>query len=93
MVNNGWIIASVGTVAIIAVVSIIMIQRMLQGKRYGFLPQEGRTFNQETISLGSSLIVLGIVFGTNRLISYSFIGAGVLFLIISVIRSKRGIKT
>ena len=32
--------------------------------------------------LGMTMIVLGIVFGDSRLISYSFIGAGVLFAVI-----------
>ena len=45
--------------------------------------------NQELMTLGSSLVVLGIVFGTDRLIGYSFIGAGVLLSIISVIKSRR----
>ncbi len=45
--------------------------------------------NQELMTLGSSLVVLGIVFGTERLIGYSFIGAGVLLSIISAIRSGR----
>ena len=45
--------------------------------------------NQELMTLGSSLVVLGIVFGTERLIGYSFIGAGVLLSIISAIRSRR----
>jgi EamA domain-containing membrane protein RarD len=45
--------------------------------------------NQELMTLGSSLVVLGIVFGTDRLIGYSFIGAGVLLSIISAIKSRR----
>jgi predicted Kef-type K+ transport protein len=48
-----------------------------------------RTFSRELVTLGSSLVVLGIVFGTDRLIGYSFIGAGVLLSIISVIKSRR----
>lgn len=45
--------------------------------------------NQKIMTLGSSLVVLGIVFGTDRLIGYSFIGAGVLLSIISAIKSRR----
>ncbi len=45
--------------------------------------------NQELMTLGSSLAILGIVFGADRLIAYSFIGAGVLLSIISAIRSRR----
>ncbi len=43
---------------------------------------------QEIITLGSTLVVLGIVFGEDRLIGYSFIGAGVLLSIVSIIKSK-----
>ncbi len=39
--------------------------------------------SQEIITLGSTLVALGIVFGaSDRLIGYSFIGAGVLLSII-----------
>jgi hypothetical protein len=89
MVNIGWIIVSVGTAALMAVVGIIMFQRMLRRKRSGFPLQEERAFSPELLTLGSSLVVLGIVFGTDRLIGYSFIGAGVLLSIISVIKSRR----
>ena len=45
--------------------------------------------SQEFTTLGGTLVVLGIVFGEDRLIGYSFIGAGVLLSIISIIKSKR----
>lgn len=45
--------------------------------------------NQEFITLGSTLVILGIIFGEDRLIGFSFIGAGVLLSIISVIKSRR----
>jgi hypothetical protein len=45
--------------------------------------------SQEFTTLGSTLVILGIVFGEDRLIGYSFIGAGVLLSIISIIKSKR----
>ncbi len=86
MGNIGWIIASVGTAVLTAVV---VIQQRLRNGRSGLRPQEERTVNQELMTLGSSLVVLGIVFGTDRLIGYSFIGAGVLLSIISVIKSRR----
>jgi hypothetical protein len=44
---------------------------------------------QEIITLGSTLVVLGIVFSQDRLIGYSFIGAGVLLSIISAFKSRR----
>jgi hypothetical protein len=48
-----------------------------------------RMRSQEFAALGGTLVILGIVFGEDRLIGYSFIGAGVLLAIISIIRSKR----
>ena len=45
--------------------------------------------NQKLTTLGNTLVVLGIVFGTERLIGYSFIGAGVLLSVISMIKSRR----
>ncbi|HLN45076.1 MAG: hypothetical protein ACM3WQ_05570 [Chloroflexota bacterium] len=46
--------------------------------------------SQELITLGSTLVVLGIVFGNgDRLIGYSFIGAGVLLSIVSAFKLRR----
>jgi hypothetical protein len=45
--------------------------------------------SQKIISLGSTLVVLGIVFGQDRLIGYSFIGAGILLSIVSAIKSRK----
>lgn len=46
--------------------------------------------SKEIIGLGSSLVVLGIPFGAaDRLIGYSFIGAGVLLSAISLIMRRR----
>lgn len=39
--------------------------------------------------LAATLIVLGIVMGSDTLIGYSFTGAGVLLSIISMIKSRR----
>jgi hypothetical protein len=44
---------------------------------------------QELTTLGSTLVVLGIIFGEDRLIGYSFIGAGILLSIISLIKTRR----
>jgi len=44
---------------------------------------------QELAALASTLTVLGIVFSSDRLIGYSFIGAGVLLAIISGITAKK----
>jgi hypothetical protein len=49
--------------------------------------------NQEFMTLGSTLVVLGIVFGAqDRLIGYSFIGAGVLLSIVSAFLSRRNLR-
>jgi uncharacterized membrane protein len=50
--------------------------------------------SQEYMTLGSALVVLGIIFGaSDRLIGYSFIGAGVLLSIVSAIISKMKPRT
>ena len=43
----------------------------------------------EFATLGSTLVIFGIIFGEDRLIGYSFIGAGVLLSIVSTIKSRR----
>lgn len=50
--------------------------------------------SQELITLGSTLVVLGIIFGTEDwLIGYSFIGAGVLLSIVSAFKLRRKPRT
>ena len=49
--------------------------------------------SQEYMTLGSTLIILGIIFSQEQLIGYSFIGAGVLLSIVSAIISKRKPRT
>jgi len=50
--------------------------------------------SQEFITLGSALVILGIVFGNEDwLIGYSFIGAGVLLSIISGFKLRRKSRT
>ena len=49
--------------------------------------------SQEFITLGSTLVVLGIIFGNaDRVIGYSFIGVGVLLSIVSAIKLRRKIR-
>jgi hypothetical protein len=45
--------------------------------------------NRELSAFGNTLVVIGIVCGTEQLIGYSLIGAEVLLSIISTIRLKR----
>jgi asparagine N-glycosylation enzyme membrane subunit Stt3 len=39
--------------------------------------------------LGMSCVVLGIIFGDDRIIGYSFIGVGVLLSVIDAIRNRK----
>jgi hypothetical protein len=39
--------------------------------------------------LGMSCVVLGIIFGDDRIIGYSFIGVGVILSVIDAIRNRR----
>ena len=81
-----WAIVSAG---IVILVGIIVIWRILQDEKGGSSLQEGRVAKQEFFTLGNLLVVLGIVFGGDRLISYSFIGVGVLLSVIGAIKSRR----
>ncbi len=46
--------------------------------------------NKEFANLACTLVVLGIIFGgTDRLLGYSFIGAGALLALVSMIKSRR----
>ncbi|MHA2313756.1 MAG: hypothetical protein ACXACF_00485 [Candidatus Hermodarchaeia archaeon] len=47
-----------------------------------------KTQENHLITLAGTLITLGIIFGTDRLIGYSLIGAGVVTSIVYWIRSK-----
>lgn len=86
MGNIGWIIVVMGTGIL---VGIIGAWRMFQGKKSEFKLQEKKNSSQGLITLGSTFVVLGIVFSTDRLIGYSFIGVGVLLSIIGAIKSRR----
>jgi hypothetical protein len=49
--------------------------------------------SQEFATLGSALVVLGIIFAGDQLVGYSFIGAGVLLSIVSIVKSRRKPRT
>ncbi len=49
--------------------------------------------SQEFMTLGSVLIVLGIVFSQEQLLGYSFIGAGVLISVIGGFKLRRKMRT
>ncbi len=71
-----WIAISI--VALVVIVVLLLIAR-------------GRQYQQPSnlAILGMSLVVLGIIFGDNRLIGYPFIGVGVLLSVIDAIRNRR----
>ena len=49
--------------------------------------------SQEFMTIGSTLVVLGIIFGNEDwLIGYSFIGAGVLLSIVSAFELRRKLR-
>ena len=88
MVNIGWIIVFMGSGILIGIIG---AWGMFRGKKSEYKLQEEKnsSLGLMLITLGSSLVVLGIVFGTDRLIGYSFIGAGVLLSIAGAIKSRR----
>ena len=54
-----------------------------------FLIRKQRTVKQNAlVTLGMMFVVLGILFGDDRLLGYAFIGVGVLVSIISVVGRK-----
>jgi hypothetical protein len=71
-----WIAISIA--ALVVIVVLLLIGR---GKQY-HKPSN-------LAILGMSLVVLGIIFGDDRLIGYSFIGVGVLLSVIDAIRNRK----
>jgi hypothetical protein len=71
-----WLLISIG-VAVILAAAILLTRR-----------KEGTREDYTLLSLGPTLVVLGIIFGDDPLIGYSFIGVGVLLSIASAIRSR-----
>ena len=80
MTSIEWIVASIGIAALLAVVG---FWRTLRDKTSGSQPRDN-----SLATLATSLVVLGIVFSTERLIGYSFIGAGVLLSLATLIKSR-----
>ena len=68
-------------ISIIALVVIVVLLLIARGRQY-----------QQPSNLaivGICLVVLGIIFGDDRVIGYSFIGVGVLLSVIDTIRNRR----
>jgi protein-S-isoprenylcysteine O-methyltransferase Ste14 len=88
MGNIGWIIVFMGTGLLVGSIG---AWRMLRVKKSEYKLQEAKNSSQGFVALGSTFVVLGIVFSTatDRLIGYSFIGAGVLLSVVGAIKSRR----
>jgi phosphatidylglycerophosphate synthase len=83
-----WNTASIVTAILIVVLTFIGFQQHHRSKRNYVGSQKERKMNQDLTTLAMSLIVLGIVFGTDRLIGYSFIFVGILTSIINLIKYR-----
>jgi hypothetical protein len=78
-----WLVVTLG-LGIITIVGIWKIWRRFKGTKSGF-----PTDKHELMTVGTTLIVLGIMFGEERLIGYAFIGVGILLSIYYAIKSKK----
>jgi len=73
-----WIAISI--IALVVIMVLLLISRR-KGKQL--------LNPSNLLVLGMSLVVLGIIFGDDRLIGYSFIGVGVLLSVIDAIRNRK----
>ncbi len=73
-----WIAISI--VALVVIMVLLLISRR---KRKQILNPSN------LLVLGMSFVVLGIIFGDERVIGYSFIGVGVLLSVIDAIRNRK----
>ena len=68
----------------IAALVVIMVLLLISRRR-----REQLINPSNLLILGMSCVVLGIIFGDERLIGYSFIGVGVLLSVIDAIRNRK----
>jgi hypothetical protein len=73
-----WIAISI--IALVVIVVLLLISRR-KGKQL--------INPSNLLILGMSFVVLGIIFGDDRVIGYSFIGVGVLLSVIDAIRNRK----
>jgi chromate transport protein ChrA len=64
-------------------VAVVFVAVILLGRK-----KERTKANSALLTLGLALVVLGIIFGNDPLVGYSFIGVGVLVSIIGAITSR-----
>ena len=70
-------------ISIIALV-VIMVLLLISRRRGNQIINPSNLF-----ILGMSFVVLGIIFGDDRIVGYSFIGVGVLLSVIDAIRNNK----
>ena len=68
----------------IAALVVIMVLLLISRRR-----REQLINPSNLLILGMSCVVLGIIFGDERLIGYSFIGVGVLLSVIDAVRNRK----
>lgn len=73
-----WIAISV--IALIVIVALFLVAR----KKGGTYPRPSNL-----ALFGMTLVVLGIIFGDDRAIGYSFIGVGVLISVVDIVRNRK----
>jgi len=79
MINTPEVYIAISIVVLLAIALIVIFVRKKQVKPRSSLAM-----------LGMTLVVLGIIFiSEGRLISYSFMGAGVLVSVIDIIRNRK----
>jgi len=73
-----WIAISI--IALVVIIVLLLISRR----------KEKQLLNPSNLLiLGMSFVVLGIIFGDERIIGYSFIGVGFLLSVIDAIRNRK----
>ena len=70
-------------ISIIALIVIVVLLLIARGKGTQYPKPSNLSI------LGMSLVVLGIIFGDDRLIGYSFIGVGIILSVVDAIRSRK----
>ena len=79
MINTPEVYIAISIVVLLAIAVIVIFVRKKKEKTHSSLAM-----------LGMTLVVLGIIFTSEgRLISYSFMGAGVLVSVIGIIRNRK----
>ena len=82
----------ISSIIIIAVIVVLAIIRILQSSKETNNSLLKHTSDNGTLrALAITLAVLGIIFGTERYISYSFFGASISLSIIDIIKYRRNI--